>query len=211
MYGGELVALQRPAHKPLTHASSVADRNLVKALSWYGEIREKLEDKRYSGWFLPFNNPDPTNYSVPTGNSSLYHSQDQTPSEKECGGVCDCGGVPCGEYLWDPRNASLREWLINTHILGENGLGNPNVTGFYFDDCWNCESYTLIPTDPRLEGWHTANRSLQYGPSEIEHHSITDMGLSYDDVMDITAAWKTLMPEVYTAVQKGGGWAWLGQ
>ena len=55
-------------------------RNLVKALSWYGAVREKLEDPQYSGWFLHFNNPDPTNYSVPRGNTPLYHSQDQTPT-----------------------------------------------------------------------------------------------------------------------------------
>ena len=24
---------------------------------------------------------------------------------------CDCGAVPCGTYLWDHRNASLRAWL----------------------------------------------------------------------------------------------------
>ena len=106
-------------------------RNLVKALSWYGAVREKLEDPQYSGWFLHFNNPDPANYSVPRGNTSLYHSQDQTPTVAECGGTsCDCGSIPCGEYLWDPRNASLRAWLINTHILGPTGLGNPNVSGF---------------------------------------------------------------------------------
>jgi hypothetical protein len=106
-------------------------RNLVKALSWYDAVREKLEDPQYSGWFLHFNNPDPSNYSVPRGNTSLYHSQDQTPTVAECGGTkCDCGSIPCGEYLWDPRNASLRHWLINTHILGPSGLGNPNVSGF---------------------------------------------------------------------------------
>lgn len=108
-------------------------RNLVKALSWYGAVREKLEDPQYSGWFLHFNNPSgPSNISVPTGNTTLYHSQDQTPTELDCGGPCDCGSVPCGEYLWDPRNASLRAWLIDVHILGPTGLGNPNVTGFYF-------------------------------------------------------------------------------
>eukprot|EP00666_Eupelagonemidae_sp_cell4sb_P015195 gene15195-18755_t len=53
-------------------------------------------------------------------------------------GDCDCGdGLPCGEYLWDHRNESLREWLVNEFILGkETGLGNPNVDGFFLDDGW---------------------------------------------------------------------------
>ena len=29
-------------------------------------------------------------------------------------GICDCGpGLPCGEYLWDHRNQSLRQWLVD--------------------------------------------------------------------------------------------------
>lgn len=56
--------------------------------------------------------------------------------QNECVHKCDCGGVPCGEYLWDHRNASMREWLINEHVMGATGLGNDNVTGFYFDDFW---------------------------------------------------------------------------
>jgi len=38
----------------------------------------------------------------------------------ECGAdnkaKCDCGKVPCGEYLFDHRNASLREWIVNSHV-----------------------------------------------------------------------------------------------
>ncbi len=35
-----------------------------------------------------------------------------------------------GEYLWDHRNASMRQWLISEHLLGPTGLGNPNISGF---------------------------------------------------------------------------------
>ena len=41
---------------------------------------------------------------------------------------CDCGGVPCGRYLYDHRNNSMREWLIKEHILGETGIGNENIS-----------------------------------------------------------------------------------
>ena len=34
-------------------------------------------------------------------------------------GDCDCGpGLPCGEYLWDHRNQSLRTWLLDEFVGG---------------------------------------------------------------------------------------------
>ena len=96
-------------------------RNLVKALSWYREVGEKLADPAYSGWFLPFhpggavdlgNNSWHSNPCTDGVCSSRYHSQDQTPRASECGGKCDCGGVPCGEYIWDHRCATT------CHLLG---------------------------------------------------------------------------------------------
>jgi len=62
--------------------------------------------------------------------------------------VGDCGANPCGEYLWDHRNASLRDWLVTDFVSNPNtGIHNPNVDGFYFDDRWthqgsnsNCDS-----------------------------------------------------------------------
>ena len=43
----------------------------------------------------------------------------------------DCGDViPCGDYVFDHRNASLREWIVKEHMLGSMGLGHPAVDGF---------------------------------------------------------------------------------
>jgi hypothetical protein len=65
----------------------------------------------------------------------LSRAQDQTPQHPKgdgsCTEACDCGGVPCGEYLWDHRAPGLREYLINEFLLNPvTGLGNPNITGF---------------------------------------------------------------------------------
>ena len=123
-------------------------RNLVKALPWYTSVREKISDPAFAGWFLKFGAPtvNGTSYHVPTCDDSyspplcsgLYHDRDQTPGhpkgDGDCALPCDCGGVPCGEYLWDHRNSSLRDFLVNEFILGPNGLGNANVSGFYLDD-----------------------------------------------------------------------------
>ena len=63
-------------------------KNLVKALPWMTDVREKLEDPAYSGWFLRFAaNVTP---HVPAQGSPFYHDQEQTPSG-------DCGSAPCGE------------------------------------------------------------------------------------------------------------------
>ena len=71
---------------------------------------------------------------------SLSLSTPQTPEhptgDGSCVNACDCGeGVPCGEYLFNHANGSmLRDWLINEHLLGPTGLGNPAISGFYVDD-----------------------------------------------------------------------------
>ena len=101
-------------------------------MSWYTEVSEKLRDPAYAGFFLPFRRGGAVGlrngsfYSPPcTGGvcSSRFHSQDQTPQHAECKGKCDCGGAPCGEYLWDHRNESLRSWLVNEHVMGALGMG----------------------------------------------------------------------------------------
>jgi carbamoylphosphate synthase small subunit len=67
-------------------------RNLVKALSWYSDVSEKLADPSYSGWFLQFDAAKAGNYSSSPCTEGVcsqhYHSQDQTPEHlvgrKEC-------------------------------------------------------------------------------------------------------------------------------
>ena len=66
--------------------------------------------------------------------TTMYHDQEQSPAvpspsnpspDGTCSGTCDCGGVPCGEYLFDHRNGTqLREWLLAEVIRGPNSVGN---------------------------------------------------------------------------------------
>ena len=104
---------------------AVHSRNGIKALNWFTEQREKMDDPAYSGWFMPF-------HAYPNGGwqknhtytvspctddkcSGLWHDQTQTPEHHKLGdaelrvegkphydnGVCvdecDCGLQPCGE------------------------------------------------------------------------------------------------------------------
>ena len=216
-------AAQVKAINPKTHIWVY--RNLVKALSWYNEVGNKIADPAYAGWFLKFRPGGAVDLGNKTGNpswhsdpctggvcSELFHSQDQTPKAAECGDhKCDCGGggIPCGEYIWDHRNESLREWLIGQHVMGPLGMGNANVTGFYFDDEWARSGHgwaTLnLPGDPRPYNISDCEDS---GPSEIEAHCLLDMGLTARDVHDLVLAWRNTTAQVLRAVHRAGGWAW---
>jgi hypothetical protein len=210
----------------VTQASMVAARggpgrvftyfNLVKALPWYASVRALIADPAYSGFFLRFSPPaGALPFSPPcdpvTGDcSALYHDQSQTPAvpgspppfnpDGVCDGFCDCGrGVPCGEYIWDHRNASAREWLVS-FLLGPSFLGAPGGTihGLFIDDFWcsNLLNGTGSCTDPAQ------------GPTEVERHSQADMGLSDEDVRDITQGWLRTMTEAQAALVGAGGYTW---
>ena len=122
-------------------------RNLVKALPWFTTVREKILDPAYAGWFINFSgNHD---YHVPdcaaenkSKCSVFYHDQEQTPAvptasnphpDGSCPSTgCDVGpNLPCGEYVFDHRNESLREFLIDELFLGKTGMGDPSITGFF--------------------------------------------------------------------------------
>ena len=129
-------------------------RNLVKALPWFTTVREAMTAPATAdAFFLPFKSggslPNGT-WHVPACDDSYnpplcstrYHDQDQTPGhphgDGSCAAPCDCGGVPCGEYLWDHTAAGLQDYLVQEVVLNAKlGLGNENVSGFYFDDGWS--------------------------------------------------------------------------
>lgn len=195
-------------------------RNLVKALPWYTSVREKISDPAYAGWFLKFGAPtvNGTSYHVPTCDDSyspplcsgLYHDRDQTPGhpkgDGDCALPCDCGGVPCGEYLWDHRNASLRDFLVNEFILGANGLGNANVSGFYLDDGWANTSQAVLPWEPQPLGF--CDHSAIGGATEEDYYCTADMGLTQADTTAITDGWRETMAAVQAAILQKGAFAW---
>ena len=115
-------------------------------------------------------------------NRQLYFDQNQCPQvpgdnwsndttdvyqQLACfGKSCDCGASPCGEYLFDFRNASAVEWWLDEHMGGATGLGHPDVDGLILDDFWS-----------------------NGVPSEIDSHAVQDMGLAPADTAAIEAAY----------------------
>lgn len=198
-------------------------RNLVKALPWYSSVREKITDPNFSGWFLrnkaggafpngSFHVSQCDDNFDPPRCSTLYHDLDQTPGfphgDGSCPGPCDCGGpdIPCGEYLWDHRNSSLRSWIINDFLLGATGLGNENISGFYLDDNWHNSTQPDDPSWQPPEGF--CDHGPIGGPSEENFWCTADMGLTQADTTAITDGWKETMDLVAQTLVGAGSWAW---
>lgn len=200
-------------------------RNLVKALPWFTSVREKLDDPRYSGWFLRFNSTAPrSSHHVPAcaaENSSkcslFYHDQEQTPqvptaAQPRPDGLCspssgcDCGTNPCGEYLWDHRNGSmLREWLLREHIGGPAGLGAPEISGLFVDDYW-CSNTLCAKSNDTIAGC-PCNDPVQ-GPTEIDRNAQQDMGLSDADIAELTMEWNATMTAFQRYTVEHGAYTW---
>ena len=179
-----LIKSQNPATKVWVY------RNLVKATPWYTSVREKICDPDYAGWFLRFNTTTPhvakcDNAFSPPKCSEFYHDPEKSlnglcPDKK-----CDCGCVPCGYYVWDHRNASLRAWLVD-YAAGATSVGDPHIDGIFLDDDWSAPG----------------------GPTESGRDSLADMGLSASDVINISAGWVLSMKDVQQAVLDKGGFDW---
>ena len=210
-------------------------RNVVKALPWFSSVRSKLVDPSYSGFFLKFKSRERRlkgvgarggggDYHVPrcaaedgAKCSDLYHDQGQTPQvptesnpnpDGSCDPSigCDCGpGLPCGEYLFDHRNGTmLTDFLVSEVALGKSALGRPSVDGLFLDDYW-C-SDLICEEDPSVPGC-PCDDPVQ-GPTEMEMHAVGDMGLTDEDVRDITLGWNETMRAIERAVLGAGGYTW---
>eukprot|EP00040_Diaphanoeca_grandis_P005810 m.34623 g.34623 ORF g.34623 m.34623 type:complete len:429 (+) comp17008_c1_seq1:66-1352(+) len=183
-------------------------RNGIKALPWYTTVRVKVTDPAYAAWFMHFSPAVQANHSLahvpvcdtnynPPRCSNLYHDQSQTPGYPKGDGNCDppgcdVGSVPIGEYLFDPRAANvsiagqtLMEWYIDEYLFSLTGAGNPNISGFYFDDQWTMG-----------------------GPSEMSGKASVDMALSTKDLTDLVTSFNWLMSNAYQAILDRGKFTW---
>jgi hypothetical protein len=162
-------------------------RNLVKALPWFSDVRKKINDPAYSGWFLHNH-----------GATSLFHDSEQTAAG-------DCGGVICGEYLWDHRNQSVRAFLVDTVVGGPDALGNPAIDGLFLDDFWSNFPYHLPWSGSASRD---CSMSKIGGPSEIKGGCTGAMGLSAVDVENIAQEWFKTTQAVFAKIVAMKGYAW---
>ena len=64
-----------------------AYRNTIKALNWYSSVRKKLDDKRYSSWFIKFKGFKNTPYPGGTAAAKVANGSYHVPT-------CDWYGTP---------------------------------------------------------------------------------------------------------------------
>jgi hypothetical protein len=105
--------------------------------------------------------------------------------------------VSSGEYVFDPRAANVSvngqtfaEWYTDEYLFGPTAAGNPDISGFYFDDRWKG------PAESRP------------GPSEMDLHAVVDMGLSPQDLVDVVAAFDWVQDKAYAALLDRGKFSW---
>jgi hypothetical protein len=113
--------------------------------------------------------------------------------------------LPCGEYVYDHRNESLRDFIINEVFLGETGMADPSITGFFVDDFW-CSNLICEESNNTIAGCPCSD-PVQ-GPTEMDKNFQADTGLSDEDIRDITIAWNDTMGLVQEALLKNGGYTW---
>ena len=202
----ERLVTQAEAIKKINPTTKVfVYRNIVKALPWFTDVREKITDPQYAGWFLPFKPKGP--YHVQPCDdgkcSSLYHDYEQTPRGGDCG-----HGLPCGEYLFDHRNESLRNWIIDTFMIGSvNGSGvlNPSIDGYCLDDGWQNHSSPIAKWGPRT-GF--CNNGKIGGPTEEQYQCDIDMGLDQNDTTAVTEGWYATFEDSKAALVKNNAFSW---
>ena len=101
----------------------------------------------------------------------------------------DCGDhIPCGDYVFDHRNQSLRDWIVGEYMMGPLGMGNRSaVDGFMLDDNWN----------------------LWSGPSEVPHFTQgTGLAPNSSEFRDLFTNWSATTTAALAAVQAAGGFTW---
>ena len=182
-------------------------RNTIKALNWFGSVREKLEDPAYSGWFVRFKDyrgPSSNgSYHVPactyvTGAppkcSGFYHDHQLTPQANHggygggCDGGCDCGAeTPCGEYIFDHRNDSFADWFVNGYMVNNQTLNHSPL--------------------PIGLGW-LDDTMLLAGPTEENHNFVADTGSTPKDMQEHARAYERNMYRLSQAVVPVGGFFW---
>ena len=180
-----LVAQAEAVHAINPETRVFVYRNFVKALSWMESVREKLADPAFAGYFIH------------DTSGKLYYNEAQTPvpgpappgtpcgNSCACAGACDCGAVPCGEFLFDHRNASLRTWLADVYT-SELAIDVPAISGLFIDD-----------------GYSSAA-----GPSEVPAGWRAATGLSPADVDALARGWGKTMAAAQQTLLRNDAFQW---
>jgi len=110
-------------------------------------------------------------------------------------------------YLFDHRNASLQDFLINTFILGPRyGMGTKVINGFFLDDGWSTKAdpvpWWAPPDYKQCDMYETG------GPTEEDYYCTVDMGLTHEEVVQIATNYSKTWEKAVNAIVDNGGFGW---
>jgi len=121
--------------------------------------------------------------------SRFWHDQAQSPGYPKGDGNCDkpcyCGVNPCGEYIFDHRNATFAKWFLDHWMVSNETLGHPGIYGLLLDD-----------------------HMLRTGPTETHGHFLADTGLTDAEMEASVTAYNANMLTLWDTIVEHGGFAW---
>ena len=129
--------------------------------------------------------------------SGLWHDQTQVPSNKPqkskyhydnglCKDECDCGLLPCGNFIYNHLNGSLSEWFTSAGgpIISNQTMLAPGVAScFYIDDSFWSKGFK--------QGGGTG------GVTETSGNFANDTGMLYPQIAAFKAAYERNMERLY--------------
>ena len=197
-------------------------RNKIKALPWIGQVREKLDDPAYAGWFVPFNSSyrgrasnnsfhvPPCDWygdevSGPPKCSRFYHDSRPTPTKYGAGLAYT---PPAHDH--PAHNVCREQCDCGANPCGEYTFDHRNAS---FADWWVNEymiSEQTLKHRPLINlGWLDDSISLN-GMSEGAPLGtwVMDTGSSPQDMQDHTDAFRHNIARLQRAIHARGGFYW---
>ncbi len=195
-------------------------RNKIKALNWIGQVREKLDDPQYAGWFVRFKNykgiesnnsyyPPACDWygdskSGPPKCSGFYHDQTQSPTRIGAGAAyCRVGH--------DNHNVCREQCDCGaTNPCGEYTFDHRNSS---FSEWWVNEymisKKTLLHDPPINLGWLDDGIGLS-GVSESAPPGTwaNDTGMTPADMQDHYDSFRANIAKLQRAVVDRGAFYW---
>jgi hypothetical protein len=208
-----------------------AYRNTIKALNWYSSVREKLDDPKYSSWFVKFkgfsDSPYPGgqglaqngSFHVPTCDwynngtaprcSGFYHDQEQTPEHPGGGAPYPVDGA-CLEQCDCGVTNPCGEYIFNHSGVAVEG----QTFRQWFVYQYMISDETLFHKDPVTGqaqpiglGWLDDSMTPN-GPTEEDPNYIADTGASPSDMAAQVASYRESMNLLIETVIPMGGFFW---
>lgn len=196
-------------------------RNKIKALNWIGQVREKLDDPQYAGWFVRFKDyrarASNNSYHTPACDwygdaksgppkcSGFYHDQGQSPTHRDAGPAYCRPSVNGDNVCVDQCDCGA------TNPCGEYTFDHRNASfAEWWVNEWMISNQTLLHDPPIGLGWLDDGIGFN-GVSELAVPPgswVNDTGSSLSDMQAHVDAFLANIGRLQRAVVDRKGFYW---